>query len=193
MADIIIKDQQVLHDGHINLKKVSYQQKGKNGRPRNLEREVVSHGNAVGVLLYNAKEKKVLLTRQFRLTAYLNGHPSGYILEACAGLAEEGEDPMETLKREVEEETGYAIEEVEKIGQVYASLGILTELVYLFIAPYRSNQKKSKGGGLKEEGEDIETVELSFEEATRLVQQKEIVDAKTLILLQHLMLRNLLG
>lgn len=193
MADIIIKEQQVLHDGHVTLKKVIYQQKQKSGRPKNLEREVVNHGNAVGVVLYNLKEKKILLTRQFRLTAYLNGHPSGILLEACAGLAKEGEDPIETLKREVEEETGYVIGEVEKIGQVYASLGILTELVYLFIAPYHAAQKKSKGGGVKEEGEEIETVELSFEEARKLVLQKEILDAKTLILLQHLLLRNLLG
>lgn len=129
MADIIIKEQEILHDGHIMLRKISYQKKGEKGRQKNLEKEVVDHGNAVGVLLYNTKEKKLLLTRQFRLTAYLNGHPSGYVLEACAGLAKEGEDPIETLKREVEEETGYVIQEVEKIGQVYASLGVLTELV----------------------------------------------------------------
>ena len=192
MPDITIKGEKVIHEGHTKLKEVSYEQKKNDGTMQQLKREVLDHGNAVSALLYNPKQRKVLLTRQFRLPAYLNGHASGYLLEACAGLMENDKDPMEAMKREVEEETGYEIREMEKVAQVYSSAGALTELIYLFIAPYNSKRKKAAGGGLQEEGEDIVNIELDYDEVKKMLKEKEISDAKTLILLQYMQLQGLL-
>ena len=192
MPDITIKNQKVLYEGHTTLKEVHYEQKKNDGTMQQLKREVLDHGNAVSALLYNPKQKKVLLTRQFRLPAYLNGHASGYLLETCAGLMDNDKDPMEAMKREAEEETGFEILEMEKVAQVYSSAGALTEMIYLFIAPYHHRNKKSEGGGLQEEGEDIANIEMDYEEVKRMLKDKEINDAKTLILLQYMQLQGLL-
>lgn len=122
------------------------------------KREVLDHGNAVSALLYNPKQKKVLLTRQFRLPAYLNGHASGYLLETCAGLMDNDKDPMEAMKREAEEETGFEILEMEKVAQVYSSAGALTEMLYLFIAPYNQRSRKSEGAACRKKAKTSPTL-----------------------------------
>ena len=162
MNRVHIKNKEVVFNERAILQKVCFTiQNGKESQEQ--VREVYDHGNAVAVLLYNMEKKTVLLTRQFRLPTYLNGNPSGELLEACAGIIEDGESPDTTIKREILEETGYKIDEVEKVLEAYSSAGVLTELLHLYLAPYKEEQKKKNGGGLKEEGEDIKMVEIDFE------------------------------
>lgn len=188
MSRVSIKSKEVVSNDHALLQKVRYTiQNGKESQEQ--EREVYDHGDAVAVLLYNVESGMVLLTKQFRLPSFLNGNPSGELLEVCAGLVEEGESPETTLKREILEETGFSIEKVEKVCEAYSSAGVLTELLHLFIAPYSPEQKKEEGGGLKEEGEHIELVELSFEKAFDMIKTGEIKDAKTILLLQHIAIK----
>jgi GDP-mannose pyrophosphatase NudK len=187
-----IKDRKTVSDDHALLQKVKYELEKNNGEKIGQEREVYDHGNAVAVLLFNKEEKKILLTRQFRLPTFLNGNPTGLLLEACAGIVEEGEDPAETMKREILEETGYEVEEVKKVYEAYSSAGVLTELLYLYLAPYNASMKKEKGGGLKEEGEDIMLVELPLDRATQMLENGEIRDAKTIILLQYLLMQKIM-
>jgi GDP-mannose pyrophosphatase NudK len=110
-----IKKMETVSDDHALLQKVKYELEKKDGEKIGQEREVYDHGNAVAALLYNKEEKKILLTRQFRLPTFLNGNPTGLLLEVCAGIVEEGEDPAETMKREILEETGYKVDEVKKV------------------------------------------------------------------------------
>lgn len=190
MSRVHIKSKEVVSNDHALLQKVRYViQNGKDSQEQ--QREVYDHGDAVAVLLFNAQEKKVLLTKQFRLPSFMNGNPSGELLEVCAGLVEDGELPEETLKREILEETGYVIDQVEKVCEAYSSAGVLTELLHLFIAPYSPEQKKENGGGLKEEGEHIELLEFAFDKALAMIRTGEIRDAKTIILLQYVALEKI--
>ena len=136
------------------------------------------------ILLYNLTKKTVVLTRQFRLPTYLNGNTSGMVIEACAGLLD-AENPEECIIRETEEETGYRLSSFKKVFQSYMSPGSVTEILHFFIGEYQPNMKVSDGGGLAEEHENIEVLEYSFDQAYQMIATGEIVDAKTIMLLQY--------
>ncbi len=192
MAQVRMQKTNTLADNHYVLKEVHFELQKKDGSWAPQKRKVFDHGNAAAVLLYNQQEGTIILTRQFRLATYLNGNPSGMLLEACAGLLEENEEPEKTILREIEEETGYQLSEVQKVFEAYSSAGALTEKIFLYVAPYRKDQRVSSGGGLQEEGEDIEVVELSFEEVLQQLDNGAIMDAKTIILLQYARIKGLL-
>lgn len=154
---------------------------------KNIKREVYDRGDGAAALLYNVKNRTVLLIKQLRLPAYLNGHPSGFITEVCAGMMDEV-DPEKTILREIEEEMGYRLSKVEKVVSSYMTPGASTEIVHLFLAEYDASLKINEGGGLETEHEDIEVVEYDFAKALQLINNGEIQDAKTIILLQHLAL-----
>lgn len=154
-------------------------------------REVYDHGDGVSVLLYNLKKKTVVLTEQFRLPTYLNGNKSGMLIEICAGSLD-GDTPEECAKKEALEETGYKIDVVEKVFEAYASPAVMTEMAYLFIAEYTDEMKKEQGGGLDDEGEHINVLEISFSKAYDMIFTGEIKDARTIMLLQHLKIKNIL-
>jgi GDP-mannose pyrophosphatase NudK len=192
MAQVKINDVKILSDEHYVLKKLDFELQQDNGDWKNKKREVFDHGNAVTALLYNKEEKTIILTRQFRIATYVNGNASGMLTETCAGLIDKNETPEETIKREIKEETGYELSCVEKVYQAYTSAGSLTELLYLYVAPYTKTQKVSEGGGLKNEGEHVQVLEMPFEEAKSMLENGEIQDAKTIILLQYALLKGLL-
>jgi len=192
MATIEIKDCEILSDAHYTLKRYTYEMQMSNGEKETLQREVYDHGNAATALMYNREHRSIILTRQFRLPTYLNGNKDGFLLETCAGLLEEGEDPATTMKREILEETGYAVNKVEKVFEAYTSAGSLTELVHFYIAAYNGSQKKEEGGGLEEEGEDIRVIEMPFENALSMMERGEIRDIKAILLLQYALLKELL-
>lgn len=192
MPEVTIKEEEILSDKHFVLKNIHFDIRRKDGEWQTQEREVFDHGNAVTVLLYNKEQRTIILIRQFRIATYVNGNASGMLIETCAGLLEENEEPGEAIIREIKEETGYEIKEVEKVFEGYSSAGSLTELLYLYIAPYTKSQQKNKGGGLAEEGEDIRVLELPFDHAVEMMQRGEIRDLKTIILLQHLLLKQIL-
>ena len=130
------------------------------------------------------------MTRQFRLPTYINGNSTGFLIEACAGVLD-NDNPEDCIKRETEEETGYKISKLEKIFEAYMSPGSVTELLHFYIAEYADDMKVNEGGGLKEEGENIEVLEINFEKAIEMIVSGEIKDAKTIMLLQHLLIKNL--
>jgi GDP-mannose pyrophosphatase NudK len=185
MATIQILDKQTLSDKKYPLKYITFEKPDAEGEFHNLEKEVYFRPDAVAVLLVDDKQKKLLLTKQFRLPTFLNGSDSGYLIEVCAGLIDEGETPEQTARREVEEETGYQIDELTKIAGAYTSPASATEFLHLFTAAYQSKKDHSKTWGLKAEGESIELMEMGFDEAEEKLKQGEFRDIKTILLLQY--------
>ena len=147
------------------------------------EREVYDRGNGATILLYDEARRTVLLTRQFRLPAYVNGHPDGMLLETPAGLLD-GDAAAVAIRREAAEETGVVVGEVTHLFDVFMSPGSVTEQVSFFAAPYTASNRVSQGGGILSEGEEIEVVELELEQAQEMIETGEIVDGKTIMLLQ---------
>jgi len=173
------------------LNKVNFDYKFKNDEWKNTDRECYETGNGACILLYNVKNKTVILTRQFRMPSYLNGNDNGMMIEVCAGLLDK-DDPITCIKKEAEEETGYLIKQPIKILEVYSSPGAITEKIYYFIAEYNHTMKINEGGGLLSEEEEIEVLELDYEKTLTMIYTKEIQDAKTIILLQHLRIKGIL-
>src|SRR5690554_5171389 len=181
---INILKEETLSDQKYSLKKfvIEYEEPGKEKQLQT--REVFHRGNGATILLYDKKRKTVLLTRQFRLPTYLNGNPGGMLIEACAGTLDQ-ENPKDCIIRETREETGYHIPDAQKVYDLYVTPGAVTELMYLYVAEYTPEMKLSKGGGLEEENENIENIELSFSKVLEMVKNGEIKDAKTVVLLQY--------
>ncbi|MFJ5779192.1 NUDIX domain-containing protein [Streptomyces sp. NPDC093094] len=149
------------------------------------QRETHDRGNGATMLLYDAERETVLLTRQFRYPVYVNGHPDGMLVETPGGvLDDEDEQPEIAVRREVVEETGHTIGAVRHVFDVYMSPGSVTERVSFYAAEYGPSTRTHEGGGLDEEGEDIEILELPFREALKMIRTGEIADAKTIMLLQ---------
>jgi nudix-type nucleoside diphosphatase (YffH/AdpP family) len=181
---ITIQKTELLSNNWYVLNKVTFDYKMEDHDSETQVREVYDRGNGAVILLYNLTKKTVVLTRQFRLPTYLNGNTSGMIIEACAGLLD-AENPEDCIIRETEEETGYRLSSVKKVFQSYMSPGSVTEILHFFIGEYQPNMKVSDGGGLAEEHENIEVLEYSFDQAYQMIATGEIVDAKTIMLLQY--------
>jgi nudix-type nucleoside diphosphatase (YffH/AdpP family) len=181
---ITIQKTELLSNNWYVLNKVTFDYKMEDHDSETQVREVYDRGNGAVILLYNLTKKTVVLTRQFRLPTYLNGNKSGMVIEACAGLLD-AENPEECIIRETEEETGYRLSAVKKVFQSYMSPGSVTEILHFFIGEYQPNMKVSDGGGLAEEHENIEVLEYSFDQAYQMIATGEIVDAKTIMLLQY--------
>jgi len=182
---------EILSDNWYKLKKVTYDIQQKDGTWKTQIREAYDRGNGAAILLYSREKKTVILTRQFRLPTFINGNPAGMLVEACAGLLDK-DNPEDAIKREAEEETGYKLREVRKIFEAYMSPGSVTEILYFFVAEYDRSMKVSEGGGVAEEQEDIEVLELPFDTALKMIGTGEIKDAKTIMLLYHASLNHLI-
>lgn len=182
---------ELLSDNWYRLDKVTYDFQLKSGRWETHIREAYDRGNGATILLYNRSKKTVILTRQFRLPTYINGNESGLLIETCAGLLDEN-NPEDCIRKETEEETGFKVDSIQKVFEAYMSPGSVTEILYFFIAEYSDEMKINAGGGLSEEQEHIEVVELPFDTAFEMIQSGEIKDGKTIMLLQHLKLRNII-
>jgi GDP-mannose pyrophosphatase NudK len=181
----------LLSDNKYLLKKITYEYLDKEGLRQVQQREVYDRGNGAAILLYNTANRSVILTRQFRLPTFVNGNESGILIEACAGLLDK-DNPEDAIRRETEEETGYKVHTIQKVLEAYMSPGSVTEILYFFIAEYNAAMKVAEGGGLPEEQENIDVLELPFDEAFRMTRNGGIKDAKTILLLQHLRLENIL-
>ena len=188
---IKITKTELLSDNWYRLNKVTYEYQKKNGEWETHIREAYDRGNGAAILLYNKEDRSVILTRQFRLPTYVNGNEDGMMIEACAGLLDEN-NAEDCIKKETEEETGYRIDKVQKVFEAYMSPGSVTEILYFFVAEYNKNMKIGEGGGLAEEQENIEVLELGFEEAFNMIRTGEIKDAKTIMLLQYAQIHALL-
>lgn len=182
---------ELLSNNWYSLNKVTFEYQREDGEWETQIREAYDRGNGAVILLYNKEQGTIVLTRQFRMPTYLNGNDDGMMIEACAGILEKG-NAEQTIRMEVEEETGYKIKEVQKVFESYMSPGSVTEILYFFIAEYESDMKVSEGGGADDETENIEVLEMTFSDALRMMDTGEIKDAKTIMLLQYAQINNLL-
>jgi len=178
---------EVLSDDWYLLKKTTFDFLRSDGTWQRQSRETYDRGNGATILLYNLAQRTVILVRQFRFPAFVNGW-NDLLIEAPAGLLDEA-SPDERIKLEVEEETGYRVSQVRKIFDAYMSPGSVTEKLYFFVAEYDANSKVSDGGGMEHEGEDIGVLELTIDDALAMIDAGEIVDGKTIMLLQHAALK----
>ena len=189
-AEIRIIRDVILSDDWYSLKKYTFDIQRRNGDWQRQTREVYDRGNGATILLYNRDRKTIILTRQFRFPVFMNGH-DGYLIETAAGLLD-NMAPEKRIKAEAEEETGFNISSVQKVFEAYMSPGSVTEKLYFYIAEYGAEDKQSAGGGLEEEGEDIEVLELPLDAALAAVESGLIVDGKTIMLLYHVALKAIL-
>jgi len=178
--------EQLLSDNWYTLKKYTFELLRRDGSWQEQNREAYDRGNGAVVLLYHKARKTVVLTRQFRFPVFVNGH-SGFLIEASAGLLDNA-SPEARIIAEAEEETGFRITQIEKVFESYMSPGSVTEKLFFFIAEYSDDDRQGTGGGVAEEGEDIEVLEWPFERALQAIRDGEIMDAKTIMLIQHLAL-----
>jgi len=187
-----IKEVKNLANDWYKLDKVNFDFQLENGTWQNQNRECYDRGNGAAILLYNTTKKTVILIKQFRMPTYLNGNKDGMLIEVCAGVLDEN-DPITCIKNEAIEETGYQINNPKKVLEIYSSPGAVTETLHYFIAEYTDEMKVADGGGLTEEAEEIEVLELDFKKALTMIYTGEIQDAKTIILLQYAKIHNLIA
>jgi len=177
-------------EGWNRFKIVTVEATDRHGRLRQIEREVIDHGHAGVVLTVDRRRGVAILVRQWRAPLIAEG-ADPFLLEACAGIIDPGESPEEASRREAEEEIGLTIGPMRKIGTVVPSAGTLTERMHLFVAEVSADEPREGGGGNPQEGEDIEVVEIPLTELFARARSGRIEDAKTLILVQHLMIEAL--
>jgi nudix-type nucleoside diphosphatase (YffH/AdpP family) len=181
--DVRINRVEVLSDAWYTLRRVDFDHRQSGGEWTNQQREAYDRGNGATILLVNWEHETVVLTRQFRMPAYMNGHPDGMMVEAAAGLLDD-DDAETAIRREAEEETGYRVRSVERLFELFMSPGSVTERVAFFAAEYTPDDRVNDGGGVADEGEDIEVLELALSDALDRVGSGQINDGKTVILLQ---------
>jgi nudix-type nucleoside diphosphatase (YffH/AdpP family) len=180
---IRIKNVRLLSDDHYILKATTFDWQRSNGEWQELERETYDRGNAATLLPYNLARRTVVLVRQFRYATYVNGY-DGLLIEAPAGVVDE-KTPEQRIRAEAEEETGYRLGEIKSVFEAYMSPGSVTEKLHFFVAEYQPEMRVGDGGGIASEGEDIEVLELPFDEAMTMTGDGRIADAKTILLLQY--------
>lgn len=189
--EIWIVKSEVLHQSKYTLKKVTYEVPDAHGNIKQQTREVYHRGDAAAILLYNNEHKTVVLTKQFRLPSFLNGNSNGHLIEVCAGMLD-NDDAETCARREAEEESGYRAEAVKHAFDAYTSPGGVTEIIHCFTGSYTPGKKIGSGGGLAHEGEQIELLEPTLDEALRMIDCGDIKDAKTIMLLQWMKLKNII-
>lgn len=186
----ILKTELLSHNWH-KLKRITFESLKRDGSTEILDREVYERGNGATILLYNKEQRSVILTRQFRLPTYLSGNKTGMMIEACAGMLD-ADNEEECIRRETEEETGYLVSDIRKVFEAYMSPGAVMEMLHFYVAEYSPEMKVSDGGGLEHEGENIEVLEMDFDKAFQMIASGEIIDGKTIMLLQYLKLNSLI-
>lgn len=187
-----INNIRTLSNDHYKLEKINFKYQIKDGTWQNQSRESYDRGDGAAILLFNKFKKTVILTKQFRMPSYLNRNNDGMVIEVCAGLLDEDE-PAICIKKEAEEEVGYRITNPVKIFELFSSPGAFTEKIHYFIAEYNDSMKIGEGGGIENETEEIEVLEINFNKAFEMIYNGEITDAKTIILLQYAKIKNLLS
>ncbi|MGJ8550391.1 NUDIX domain-containing protein [Winogradskyella wichelsiae] len=174
------------------LDRIDYEYQFKNGEWKSISRECYNRGDGAAIFLYNVEKGTVILTKQFRMPIYENTKSEGMSIEVCAGSIEHNDKPLETILRETEEEVGYKIREAKEVFKTYTSPGALTEKLFLYVAEYTDALKISEGGGLEIENEEIEVLELPFSKVISMIETEEIIDAKTIMLVQYAQINKLL-
>lgn len=186
---IRIKSVEILSDDWARLTKTTFDYRRSDGSWETQIRQTYDRGDGAVILPFDRQRSTVLLVRQFRYPAFVTGHPEP-LIEACAGLLDD-HDPETAIRREAEEELGYRLRGVRRLYAPYMSPGSVTERLTFFLADYTPADRISDGGGAADEGEDIEVLEFTLDEALAQVRDGRIIDAKTIMLVQHLRLEML--
>ena len=174
------------------LEQVSFDFVFKNGKTERLTHEVYGKNDGVAVLLYNPSTKNVILSKQFRIPMYVAGVKNGFSIEVVGGAIDPSESPETSVIRETKEEVGYNINQLQKVATIFLSPGLMKEQVHLYVAAYKDEDKIEKGGGLASESEEIEVLETNFSDALQMIENEEIIDARTIMLLQYLQIHKLI-
>lgn len=180
---IRVKNVRLLSDNHYTLKTTTLEWRRADGEWQTQHRETYDRGNGAALLPYNLARRTVMLVKQFRYPAYVNGCDD-LMIEAAAGLLD-NESPEKRIRAEAEEEIGYRLRDIRKIFEAYMSPGSVTEKLHFFVGEYQPDMKIGEGGGNPDEGEDIEVLELAIDEALAMISDGRIMDAKTIMLLQY--------
>jgi nudix-type nucleoside diphosphatase (YffH/AdpP family) len=180
---IRFKGERVLSENYCTLKSTTFEWRRNDGAWQTMTRDVFDRGNATTILPYHLKQRTVVLARQFRLPTYVNGYDD-LLIETVAGLLDNAA-PEDRIRAETEEEIGYRLHHVHKVFEAFMSPGAVTEKIHFFVAEYEPEMRIGSGGGIAEEGEDIEVIELAFDEALDMIEDGRIIDAKTIMLLQY--------
>ncbi len=180
---------EIMAKGWSSLSRLTVEAIMRDGREVELKREVADHGPGAAILAVDPQRGTCLLVRQWRAGAAFNGE-DGFLIEACAGLLD-ADHPEECVRREALEELGTHVSDIRHVCDCYSSPGAVSEKLSLFVGTYSANDRVNAGGGLLEEGEDIEVLEMPIDEAYGLIASGGIIDAKTVILLQYVKLQNL--
>ena len=181
----------ILSDDYYVLRKFEFDYQMRDGTWVSQSREVYDRGDGACIFLYNRKTRNVVLIKQFRMPTFQNDNEDGFLIEACAGLLDK-DAPEACIIRETREEVGIDLTSVTKVMEAYSSPGVMTEKLFYFVAEYSDEMKVHAGGGLASESEDIEVLEISFEQLKDWVETGKIMDAKTLLLIQYAMLHKLI-
>ena len=180
---IRVQNVRVLSDNHYVLKATTLEWRRADGEWQTQHRETYDRGNGATLLPYNLARRTVVLVKQFRYPAYVNGYDD-LLIEAAAGLLD-NESPETRIRAEAEEETGYRLGAIRKVFEAFMSPGSVTEKLHFFVAEYEAAMHVGSGGGIESEGEDIEVLELPIGQALAMIADGRIVDAKTIMLLQY--------
>ncbi|WP_020175674.1 NUDIX domain-containing protein [Methyloferula stellata] len=191
MAQARILARQVLSHVRYLLEKVTIERQRSDGKTQTISREVFDTGQGAVILLYDPTRGRVALIKQFRLPVFVS-NGEGHLIEAVAGKLE-GEDPAVRIVMEVEEEAGFKIEKPVRIFEAFMSPGSVTEKLTFFVVRYRPEDRVGPGGGLADEGEDIEVIEPTLDEALAMIESGEICDAKTIALLYYAKVKGLMN
>jgi nudix-type nucleoside diphosphatase (YffH/AdpP family) len=181
-----VTDISTLSDHHYVLRRATFRYCRRDGAWQEQVRESYDIGDGAAVLPIDKEQDKILLIRQFRWPAFEHGYRK-LMTEVIAGKLD-GDTPEACVIKESLEEAGLAITNPRQVYHCFMSPGAVAERLSLFIADYDSRRPRGESGGIADEGEDIEVLELSLRDALDLVRRGEIIDAKTIILLQHVAL-----
>lgn len=177
----ILKDE-TLSKNWYHLRNITYNYTNSKGETKTLKREAYDRGNGATILLYDPKIDSVILVRQFRVPTYVNGY-HGWLLETPAGLLD-GDNPADAIAREVMEETGYKLRDTRFLFKSFMSPGSVTEILHFFAAIVDASDRIEEGGGADHEDEDIEVVVVPLDDAMKMIENGDICDGKTIMLLQ---------
>jgi nudix-type nucleoside diphosphatase (YffH/AdpP family) len=178
-----VQNVRVLSDNNYILKTTTFEWRRNSGEWQTQARETYDRGNGAALLPYNLAQRSVVLVRQFRYPAFVNGYDD-LMIEAAAGLLDNA-SPETRIRAEADEETGYRLGDIRKVFEAFMSPGAITEKLHFFVAEYEAGMRVGSGGGIASEGEDIEVLELPIDEALAMIGDGRIVDAKTIMLLQY--------
>lgn len=179
---VLLRDLKILSDNYYVLRKASFDFRRRDGTWQHQERESYDIGDAAAVLPFDAARDRVILIKQFRWPLFEWGYRQ-LLVEVIAGKLD-GDTPLDCIAKEAMEEAGVTIANPRLVTHCFVSPGAVKERVSLFLADYDSMAPRASGGGHEAEGEDITVLEMPLKEALAMIARGEIVDMKTILLLQ---------